>query len=141
MLFVDEAGVGLLELAGALDVDRGGPVDHDLGELLVVEEAVDGAVAQDVVGDVLDELRLVGRRQGRALLSEGLVKLIVDATAEVVLGEALVVEDRPQLVDEVVVDLLAELVEDGISPLGARCRSGLDVVEALVERHVSGSPR
>ena len=48
------------------------------------------------------------------------MQLLVDATPEVVLGQALVVEDRPELVDEVVVDPLAQLIEHGVSTLGAR---------------------
>ena len=83
--------------------------------VVVLEEPVDRAVAEDVVGDVLDELGLVGRRQRGPLLGQRGVQLVVDATAQVVLGEALVVEDRTELVDQVVVDLLAELVEHRIA--------------------------
>ena len=48
------------DLAQALDVDLVGPVAHDLADVLVTQQAIDRAVAEDVVGDVLDELRLVG---------------------------------------------------------------------------------
>ena len=117
---VDEAGVGALDATGPLDVDRLGPVHHDLGHLVVLEEPVDRAVAEDVVGDVLDELRLVGRRQRRALLGEGGVELLVHPPAEVVLRQALVVEDRTELVDQVVVDPLPQLVQHRIAPLRTR---------------------
>ena len=96
-----------------------GPLHHDLGDVLVLQEAIDRAVAEDVVGDVLDELGLVGGRQRRALLRERGVQLLVDAAPQVVLGQPLVVEDRAQLVDQVVVDLLPELVEHRV----ARARS------------------
>ena len=140
---VDEAGRGLLDAAGPLDVDRVRAVDHDLGDLLVLEEPVDRAVAEDVVGDVLDELGLVGGRQRRPLLGQGRLQLLVHPAAEVVLGEPLVVEDRAELVDQVVVDLLAELVEHRVAPLrtGRRGRPGaLDLVEPLVEGHVVRLP-
>ena len=91
---VDEGRVGPLEPAGALHVHVVGPVHHDLGDVLVLQQPVDRPVAEDVVGDVLDELGLVGRRQRRPLLGERRVELLVDAPAEVLLGEPLVVEDR-----------------------------------------------
>ena len=87
--------------------------------VVVVEEPVDRAVAEDVVGDVLDQLRLVGGRQRRPLLGEGGLELLLHPPAEVVLGEPLVVEDRAELFDEVVVDLLAQLVEHRIPSLDA----------------------
>ena len=43
------------------------------------------------------------------------MELLVDTAPEVVLGQPLVVEDRAELVDQVVVDLLAQLVEDGVT--------------------------
>src|SRR5207253_1931283 len=66
------------------------------------------------------------------------VELLVDATAEVLLGQPLVVEDRPELVDQVVMDLLTKLVEDWITPaVAARRACALNLVQALVERHLS----
>ena len=123
----------------ALDVDRVGAVAHDLGDLLVVEEPVDRAVAEDVVGDVLDELGLVGGRQRGPLLGQGGVELVVDPATQVVLGEPLVVEDRTQLVDEVVVDLLAELVEHRVASLAPGGGRRLHIMKALVERHCVSS--
>ena len=105
-----------LDAAGALDVDRLGPVDHDFGDVVVLQQPVDRAVAEDVVGDVLDELRLVGGRERRPLLGQRGVELLVDPPAKVVLGQPLVVEDRTELVDQVVVDPLAQLVEHRIAP-------------------------
>ena len=66
----------------------------------------------------------------------------MDPAAEVVLGQPLVVEDRAELVDEVVVDLLAQLVEHRVPALGAAAAAGalLHLVKALVERHHPPSP-
>ena len=44
-----------VDLAGALDVDRVGPVDHDLGDLAVAQQGLEGAVAEDLVGDLLGD--------------------------------------------------------------------------------------
>jgi hypothetical protein len=138
-----------LPQAAALDVDRVGAVDHHLGDLLVLEEAVDRAVAEDVVGDVLDELGLVGGRQRRPLGGEGGLELLVHPAPEVVLGQPLVVEDGAELVDQVVVDLLAQVVENGIPAAATRRATrhravggavgavALLFVEALVERHIA----
>ena len=146
---VHEAGGGLLDLAGALHVHRVRAVDHDLGDVLVLQQPVDRAVAQDVVGDVLDELRLVGGRQRGPLLGECRLELLLHPTPQVVLGQPLVVEDRPELVDQVVVDLLAKIVEDRVTPVpdapatrrGAVGGTGgavaLLFVEALVEGHIA----
>ena len=49
-----EPGLGGVEPAGPLDVDRPGAVDHDLGDLGVGEEALEGAVAEDVLADLVD---------------------------------------------------------------------------------------
>ena len=125
---------GLLDLAVALDEDQVGAVDHDLGDVVVLQQPVDGAVAEDVVGDVLDELGLVGGREGRLLLGQGGVQGVLHALLQVVLGEPLVVEGRAQLFDEVGVDLLAQLVEDRVAAAAAG-RGCLNLVQALVERH------
>ena len=55
VLLGDEAGVGLLDDAVALDVDVVAPVDHDLGDGRVVEELLDRAEAHHVAGDVLHQ--------------------------------------------------------------------------------------
>ena len=67
------------------------------------------------------------------------MELLVDPPAEIVLGEPLVVEDGAELVDEHVVDLVAQLVQDGVAALGDRSSAWglLHLVEPLVERHRS----
>ena len=130
VIFVDELGLDRLDLAPALHVDAVGPVDHDLADVLFVEVAIDGAVAEDVVGDVLDELGPIGSREGRLLLLQRPLQLILNADAQVVLAHSPVVEERPELVDQVVVDLLPELVKDGIPPARA-ARRRADLMKAL----------
>ena len=132
---VDERCVRLLDAAGALDEHGVGTVHHDFGDVFVLQEAIDRAVAEDVVGDVLDELGLVGGRQRGALLGECGLQLLVDAAPQIVLGEPTVVEDRAQRVDQMVVDLLPELVEDRVTARARRTGRGLHLVEPLVERH------
>src|SRR5690606_33830198 len=84
----------------------------------------------------LDQLRLVRRRQRRPLLGQRGVELLVDAAPQVVLRQALVVEDRPELVDQVVVDPLAQLVEHRVAPLHPGAGGALlHLVQALVEAH------
>jgi hypothetical protein len=45
--------------AGALDPDVVGPVDHDLGDGVVGEQSLQRTVAEDVVGQLLDEPRAI----------------------------------------------------------------------------------
>ncbi len=56
-----------------------------------------------------------------------------DTPTQLVLREAPVVEDRTELLDEVVVDLLAQLVQHRVAP--TRRGRGLDLVQPLVQRH------
>ena len=58
-------GVRALELAVALDVDPVERVDHDLGDGVVAEQRLERAVAEDVVGDLADDLAalLAGQRR------------------------------------------------------------------------------
>ncbi len=79
----------------------------------------------------MDELGLVGRRQRGLLLGQRLLQLVLDAHPEVVLAQPPVVEQGAELVDQMVMDLLPELVEDGVPTAGARGRA--DLMEALGE--------
>ena len=67
---VDEGRHVQLDTARTLHEHLVGTVDHDFRHGLVLEETVDRSVAEDVVGDVLDQLRLVGGRQRCPLLGE-----------------------------------------------------------------------
>jgi len=83
---VDEGRVGELDLAGALDVDPLAAVDHDLGHGVVAEERLERAVAEDVIGDLPDELATLIARQRRPVEGELLRDSPKDALGEVARG-------------------------------------------------------
>ncbi len=56
MRVVEEGGVGLLDPAGALDVELVRPVHHHLGDGRILEERLEWAVPEDVVGNLPLEL-------------------------------------------------------------------------------------
>ena len=90
-----------------------------------MEEAVDRAVAERVVGDVLDELRALGGRERGVLFAQRLVHLLLHEAAQLVLVDVLVGELRADLVDHELVDAQAQLFElrrRAVTP-GCCCRS------------------
>src|SRR5205085_12134619 len=103
----------------------------------VLEEPVDRAVAEDVVGDVLEELGPVRARQRNALPAEDDLELLLQLAGELLLPDAPVVEERAELVDQKVVHPLAQLVEERIAngAGGGAVVLGLGLVEPLVEGH------
>ncbi len=137
--FVHESDFIEDELAAPLDVDHLRAVAHDLGDIIVSEQLVDRAIAEDVIGDVLDELCLVGRRQRRPLHGDRPVQGLVHLLAKVILTETLVVEDRAQLFDERAVDSMAELDVRGVvsdCQRRRRCRRTIPIfMQSLVQRH------
>ena len=70
MRLVDEPHIGALELAVSLDVDPVETVDHDLGHRVVAQERLDRPVAEDVVGQLPDDLAPLLTRERRAVESE-----------------------------------------------------------------------
>ena len=108
---VEEAGDRALELAGALDVDPVVRVDHDLGHGVVAQERLERAVAEDVVGDLADELAPLLARQRRAVERE-----LLGDRAQHALGEVLV---RLAL-EELGAELLDARVVDARLQLGVR---------------------
>ncbi|GBE23667.1 hypothetical protein BMS3Bbin01_03052 [bacterium BMS3Bbin01] len=54
MHLVDEANVGLLELAVPFAEHLERAVHHDLGDLWVVQQRVDRTIAEDIVGDLVE---------------------------------------------------------------------------------------
>ena len=80
---VDERRVRRLELARALDVHLLGAVDHDLRHGVVAEERLERPVAEDVVGDVGDDLAALLARQRRPVEGELLHDRAHDALFEV----------------------------------------------------------
>ena len=107
-----------LELAGALDVDPVVRVDHDLRDGVVAQERLERAVAEDVVGDLADELPPLLPRQRRAVERELLRDRAQDA-----LGEVLVRLPLEELRAE---PLDARVVDAGLQ-LGVRVDVGLSV--------------
>ena len=105
---VDERGLRPLELAVPLDVDAVVCVDHDLGHAVVAQERLERAVAEDVVGDLADELPALLARERRPvereLLGDGAQDTLGDVLVGLLLeeldaerGDARVVDARLQL--------------------------------------------
>ena len=78
MLVVAEPHVGQLELAAALDIDLLRPVDHDVGDGLVLEQRLERPEPEHVGDQQFDELALLGEIQ----LDLGLGEQILDPAAE-----------------------------------------------------------
>ncbi len=55
VLVAQEHAVDALDLAGALDVDVAGTVDHDLGDRLVGQERLERSETGDLADELLDE--------------------------------------------------------------------------------------
>ncbi len=88
-----------------------GAVDHDLGDLRVGEEGVDRSVAEDVVGDLLEELETVGTRQrDRLLLVERPLEHLHDAELELGIAHLAVVQGGTETLDDLVVELAPEVL-------------------------------
>ncbi len=68
MRFVGESHRGLVQPAGALDPDVVWAVDHDLGDGVVVEQPLERAVAEDVVGERAGQQLAVLARDPRLLV-------------------------------------------------------------------------
>ena len=77
----------------------------------VAEQLVDRPVAEHVVGDRLHERLALGAGEREALLRERLGAAARRPAAQIGLGDALVVEERAQLVDHELVHLLAHVLE------------------------------
>src|SRR5689334_23032298 len=79
---VNEAHAGPLDLAGSLDVDPVGAVHHHLGDRVVGEELLEWAVAEDVVGELANELAALLARERRPrereFLGDGLEHVVAE---------------------------------------------------------------
>ena len=107
---VGEADGRLVELAAALDPDVVGAVDHDLGDRVVGEQALERPVAEDVVGDLRREpLAVLARDAG--LVVEEPADVGDDAVAELARIDGDVEELRAELGDDAHVDAVLELGE------------------------------
>ena len=96
MLVGEVRGFGQFEPALALDVDAVDRVDHDLGDGRVGEVALDGAVAEDVVGDLGDEAGALHRGERRLFGLDDLGQLLHDERVELLLVEGCVVQARAE---------------------------------------------
>ena len=67
VLVVEEHAVDAVDLAGPLDVDLGGAVDHHLGDRLVLEERLQRPEARDLVDHLVDEAQPLFARHREAL--------------------------------------------------------------------------
>ena len=84
LALVDEVGLGPLDLAVALDVDLIDAVAHDLGDVRVVEQGLQGTVAQEIRSNLADELCPLGRRQRHLGGPQGLVEMAGHERGELV---------------------------------------------------------
>jgi hypothetical protein len=100
---VDEPDIGALEPAASLDVDLVERVDHDLRDRVVAQERLERAVAEDVVGQLTDELAALFACERRAIERQLFGDRPIDALAEV-LAVFLAEELGPELGDAGVVD-------------------------------------
>ncbi len=97
-----------LEPAVPLDVDPLGAVDHDLGDTVVVEQPLQRPETQHVVGQLRGEpLPLLGR-QRHLLLVDDLVELAEDDLAQLLLGQARVVEPGAHPLEQRLADPVLE---------------------------------
>ena len=78
MLIVAEADIGQLELAAPLDIDLLWPVDHDVGDGVVVEQRLERPEAEHVGDQRLDQLALLDKVQ----LDLGFGQQLLDPAAE-----------------------------------------------------------
>ena len=111
MLVVQEVRVDPQDLAAALDVDLVRPVDHDLGDRVVVEERFQRAQAGDVGDGVLDELQPFFPGDDVALAREDPIDQLLDhdvgfarrhVEQRVERPDHLGLEGEPRLVQELV---------------------------------------
>jgi len=79
-------------VALSLHVDLVHPVDHDLGDGGIVEEALQRAVAQDVVGDVLDQAGAFFPGERDLLAVDDARELLTGSGAKLLLRDRGVVE-------------------------------------------------
>ena len=86
-------------------------VDHDLGDVGVGEERIDRTVAENVVGDLLQQLQTVGPGQrNRLLLVECPLEHLHDAELQLGVAHLTVVQRRAETLDDLVVELAPQIL-------------------------------
>ena len=113
----EEARFGLVETPGAFDEDLLLAVDHDLGDLGVVEELLDRAEPEHVVGDGRDERHALLGAERDPLGLDDLVEVLDDELLELTLGQRAVVELGAEAVEQRLVGAALDLGE-GVRPGG-----------------------
>ena len=110
MRVVAEAHRRLVQAALTLDPDLARPVDHDLRDGVVGQEALERAVAEDVVRDLVREALAVIARDAR-LAGEVPADVGDDAVAHTHRVERLARQLRAELADDEHVDRVLEVGE------------------------------
>ena len=118
MSLVDECDRVLGQPAVSFHVDRFRTVAHDFGHIVVAEQRVDRSVAENVIGDILNQLRFVSRRQRGPLLGQSRDQLLMNLLAKIVLRQPTVVQDRAKFIDEAVVNPLPQLIQHWVTAAG-----------------------
>ena len=104
----EELQVGLVEPPAALDEDRVRAVHHDLRDLRVAQERLEGAVAQDVVDDLLADAGAVAGGERLLRLREHRLDGVEDALLEDAFVHLSGIRLLAQGLHEVVVHLVLE---------------------------------
>ncbi len=84
VIVVVELDVAEEQAALALEIDLLGAVDHDFGDGRVVEQWLDGAKADDVGGELLEQALLLGAGEDEVFGFDDLVEQILEAQADLV---------------------------------------------------------
>jgi len=108
---IGETALDQGDLARLLDVDLGRAVDHDLCDVRVSQERLDGAVSEDVVSDLLRDASPVRRGQRDITGCHDLLQGLAHLLLELGLGQSGIIELRPQGVEERLVDLSLQIGE------------------------------
>jgi len=117
--FVVERHRASRQLALLLDVDGVRPVDHDLGDRVVIEESLQGTQTENVVLDLADNAAsLLGGERSRGFLDDR-VELLADEATDQLLVECALIEPGTDPLEQLGGRLLLELA-DRIQSLSGR---------------------
>ena len=108
---LEKLGLDPEQLAEPLDEDLVVAVDHDLGDLRVAEERLQGAVAQDLVSDLLRHPGAVGGRERGLLQLENGLQGLPDPLFELGLLHPRVVQLRAKRLQQRLVHAVLDLGE------------------------------
>jgi hypothetical protein len=109
ILLVTERDVRAVDLAPTFDVHDAVAVHHDLCDLRVADERLDRPQPEDVVADLLDDLRLLLDRERCLNLFEELTEPAIHEPAKLAVLHRVVVQARPEDLDQPCLDLIPDL--------------------------------